>query len=61
MIFLNFNFYLSSWKGGRDMFKKIFRKVFLLAGIFLLATFMLVQLSWGCDDEDKWDRACHDK
>jgi len=43
------------------MFKKIFRKVFLLAGIFLLATFMSVQLSWGCDDHDKWDRDHHDK
>jgi hypothetical protein len=38
-----------------------FKKAFLLGGIFLLATFMLVQLSWGCDDDDKWDRDCHDK
>jgi hypothetical protein len=43
------------------MFKKIFRKVFLLAGIFLLGTFMLVQLSWGCDDHDGWDYDHHDK
>ena len=39
----------------------IFKKAFLLGGIFLLATFMLVQLSWGCDDDDKWDRDHHDK
>jgi len=39
----------------------ILRKAFLLGGIFLLATFMLVQLSWGCDDDDKWDRDHHDK
>ena len=43
------------------MFKKIFRKVFLLGGILLLSTFMLVQLSWGCDNDDKWDRDHHDK
>jgi len=39
----------------------IFKKALLLSGIFLLSTFMLVQLSWGCDDDDKWDRDCHDK
>jgi hypothetical protein len=35
----------------------------LLSGIFLLSTFMLVQLSWGCDDDDKdkWDCDHHDK
>jgi hypothetical protein len=37
------------------------KKVLLLGGIFLLSTFMLVQLSWGCDDDDKRDRDCHDK
>jgi hypothetical protein len=37
------------------------KKAFLVGGIFLLATFMLVRLSWGCDDHDKWDRDCHDK
>ncbi len=39
----------------------ILKKALLLSGIFLLSTFMLVQLSWGCDDDDKWDRDCHDK
>jgi hypothetical protein len=39
----------------------IFKKAFLLGGIFLLATFMLAQSSWGCDDDDKRDRDCHDK
>ena len=39
----------------------IFKKAFLLGGIFLLATFMLAQASWGCDDDDKRDRDCHDK
>jgi len=38
-----------------------FKKAFLLGGIFLLSTFMLVQLSWGCDYHDKWDRDYHDK
>ena len=37
----------------------IFKKAFLLGGIFLLATFMLAQSSWGCDDGR--DRDCHDK
>jgi hypothetical protein len=41
----------------------IFKKAFLIGGIFLLATFMLAQLSWGCDDDDKdkWDCDRHDK
>ena len=39
----------------------IFKKAFLLGGIFLLATFMSVQLSWSCDDDDKWDCDHHDK
>ena len=39
----------------------IFKKAFLLGGIFLLATFMLAQSSWGCDGDDKRDRDCHDK
>jgi len=41
----------------------IFKKAFLLGGIFLLATFMLVQWSWGCDDGDKDKRDCdhHDR
>lgn len=39
----------------------IFKKAVLLGGIFLLATFMLVQLSWGCDDDDKWERDWDDK
>lgn len=41
----------------------IFKKAFLLGGIFLLATFMLAQSSWGCDDDDKDKRDCdhHDK
>ncbi len=43
------------------MFKKSIRKAFLLSGIFLLSTFMLVQSSWGCDDKDKWDCDHHDK
>jgi hypothetical protein len=38
-----------------------FKKALLLGGIFLLSTFMFVQLSWGCDDDDKRDRDCHDK
>ncbi len=38
-----------------------FKKALLLGGIFLLSTFMLVQLSWGWDDDDKGDRDCHDK
>jgi hypothetical protein len=58
---LNSDFYLSLWKGGRNMKGMTFKKAFLLGGIFLLATFMLVQLSWGCDDDDKLDRDCHDK
>jgi hypothetical protein len=33
----------------------IFKKASLLGGIFLLSTFILVQLSWGCDDHGKWD------
>jgi hypothetical protein len=37
------------------------KKALLLGGIFLLSTFMLAQLSWGCDDDDKRDRDCHDK
>ena len=39
----------------------IFKKALLVSGIFLLSTFMLVQLSWGCDGDDKRDRDCHDK
>jgi hypothetical protein len=35
-----------------------FKKAFLLGGIFLLATFMLAQSSWGCDDDDKDKRDC---
>jgi hypothetical protein len=38
-----------------------FRKIFLLSGIFLLSTFMLVKLSWGCDDHDKSGCDHHDK
>jgi len=37
-----------------------FKKALLLSGIFLLSTFILAQLSWGCDD-DKWDWDHHDK
>jgi len=33
----------------------------LLSGILLLSTFMLVQLSWGCDEKDGWDCDHHDK
>ena len=43
------------------MKRMTFKKALLLSGIFLLSTFMLVQLSWGCDDDDRWDRDCHDK
>jgi len=40
----------------------IFKKAFLIGCIFLLPTFMLAQLSWGCDDDkDKWDCDHHDK
>jgi hypothetical protein len=41
----------------------IFKKALLLSGIFLLSTFILAQLSWGCDDDDKdkWDCDRHDK
>jgi hypothetical protein len=46
---------------GKNMKGMIFKKVFLLGGIFLLATFMSVQLSWSCDDDDKWDRDCRDQ
>jgi hypothetical protein len=60
-MFLNSNFYLFLWKGGKDMKGMTFKKALLLSGIFLLSTFMLVQLSWGCDDDDKWDRDCHNK
>lgn len=38
-----------------------FKKAFLLSGILLLSVFVVIQLSWGCDDDDKWDRDCHDK
>lgn len=40
-----------------------FKKALLLGGIFLLSTFILVQLSWGCDDDDKDKRDCdhHDQ
>jgi hypothetical protein len=40
----------------------IFKKALLLSGIFLLSTFILAQLSWGCDDDDKdkWDCDHHD-
>ncbi len=43
------------------MFKKIFRKTFLLSGILLLSVFVIVQYSWSCDDKDKWDCDDHDK
>jgi len=43
------------------MKRMIFKKALLLGGIFLLSTFMLVQLSWGCDDNDKRDCDDHDK
>jgi hypothetical protein len=46
---------------GKNMKGMIFKKAFLIGGIFLLATFMLAQSSWGCDDDDKWDRDCHDR
>jgi hypothetical protein len=39
----------------------IFKKTVLLGGFFLLATLMSIQLSWSCDDDDKWDHDCHDK
>jgi hypothetical protein len=40
-----------------------FKKALFLSGIFLLSTFILAQLSWGCDDDDKDKRDCdhHDK
>jgi len=37
------------------------RKAFLLSGILLLSVFMAIQLSWACDDDDKWDRDWHHK
>jgi hypothetical protein len=43
------------------MSRKSFRNAFLIGGIFLLSTFMLVQQSWGCDDDDKWDCDHHDE
>ena len=52
---------LTTKKGGSGMKRMTFKKALLLSGIFLLSTFMLVQLSWGCDDDDRWDRDCHDK
>jgi len=38
-----------------------FKKAFLLSGILLLSVFVVIQLSWACDDDDKWDYDCHDK
>ena len=61
-MFLNPNSYLPSQKGGKVMKGMIFKKAFLLGCILLLATFVLAQLSWGCDDDSyKRDRDCHDK
>ncbi len=44
------------------MKRMAFKKALLLSGIFLLSTFILAQLSWGCDDDDKdkWDCDHHD-
>lgn len=39
----------------------IFKKAVLLGGIFLLLTLISVQLSGACDDDDRWDRDCHNK
>jgi hypothetical protein len=38
-----------------------FKKAFLLSGILLLSVFVVIQLSWGCDDYDKWGCDDHDK
>jgi len=60
-MFLNSNFYLYSLKGGKDMKGMNFKKAFLLSGILLLSVFVVIQLSWACDDDDKWDCDYHDK
>ena len=38
-----------------------FRKAFLLSGTLLFLVFVVIQLSWACDDDDKWDRDWHYK
>lgn len=38
-----------------------FKNAFLLSGILLLSVFVLIQFSWACDDDDKWDHDYHDK
>jgi len=60
-MFLNSDFHLYLLKGGEDMKGMNFKKAFLLSGILLLSVFVVIQLSWGCDDDDKWDRDCHDE
>lgn len=48
-------------KGGKDMRGINSKKAFGVGGILLLSVFVGIQLSWACDDDDKWDRDWHHK